>query len=64
VTAVVVHAACAGAEKSCAGGAQAAESAGGVCGGGGSVSVHVESGTVRWCAVVGVGRDGAFEGVK
>jgi hypothetical protein len=47
---------CAGAEKSCAGGARAAESARGVCGAGVSVSALSESGVVRWWAAVGSGR--------
>jgi hypothetical protein len=47
---------CAGAEKSCAGGARAAGSAGGVSGAGVSVSETSDSGAVRWWAAIGGGR--------
>eukprot|EP01047_Picozoa_sp_COSAG01_P011312 COSAG01_NODE_495_length_16308_cov_92.317088_2_plen_121_part_00 len=47
---------CAGAGKSCAGGARAVGSAGGVGGAGVSVSETSDSGAVRWWAAVGGGR--------
>jgi|EP01047_Picozoa_sp_COSAG01_P068762 hypothetical protein len=54
---------CAGAGKSCAGGARAAGSAGGVYGAGVSVVGTSDSGAVRWWAAVGGGRGGGVWGI-
>ena len=54
---------CAGAGKSCVGGARAAGSAGGLCGAGVSVVGTSDSGAVRWWAAVGGGRGEGIWGI-